>query len=446
MFQKDLKFSPDIKRLYLFHFFNGIALTVVANFLFVDKLLLRMNFDMQQFGFIKGIAWFLPVLLNLVLSPFILNLNRDKSIVACGYLMRVVIPYALLLLPELTGNKTVLTFGCATVLLTSLVFPILANNSIAALCKVHIPENYLGRHMSWIMTLWTAPGYILSILCSYYIDLHSNGGDGEFYSACFKIFFFTTVFQVFASLVIMRLTQETNNTDHKNTDAAFGDICLPFKDGQFRVVLAALFLTYLIVGMFTTFINPFLLNVKKLSMTDVSIIGAVASIMSAAFFPLWGKMTDRVGGRNVWCICALGLGTGIFCLLGHGIVFICIYALFCWGLTGGFFGCGLSISTQYLLLAKGKSRLINIYLAASSLAFGWGLMTGSILGGCILKWLKTMVSPEMPNVEFHIYFTYCALACFILVFFVSAIRERKTRMNSLQMVGEIFQETRSLFS
>ena len=50
-----VRMNSDIKKLYWFHFLNSIALTAVANFLFLDKLFLRMDLNMSQFGLIKGV-------------------------------------------------------------------------------------------------------------------------------------------------------------------------------------------------------------------------------------------------------------------------------------------------------------------------------------------------------------------------------------------------------
>ncbi len=71
----------EIGKLYLFHFFLSISLTAVASFLFLDRLLLRMGLSMSQFGVIKGLAFLVPVTLNLILAPYLARLGRDREIV-----------------------------------------------------------------------------------------------------------------------------------------------------------------------------------------------------------------------------------------------------------------------------------------------------------------------------------------------------------------------------
>ena len=57
--------NADIRRLYLFHVFNGLAVTIVANYLFIDRLFLRLGLNMSQFGLIKGLSLSLPFVVTL---------------------------------------------------------------------------------------------------------------------------------------------------------------------------------------------------------------------------------------------------------------------------------------------------------------------------------------------------------------------------------------------
>lgn len=82
----------DIKNLYLFHLFLSVSLTAVGSFLFIDRLFLRFGLSMSQFRLIKGTAFLVPVTLNLVLSPYIARLGRNREIVAVSYGLRVLFP------------------------------------------------------------------------------------------------------------------------------------------------------------------------------------------------------------------------------------------------------------------------------------------------------------------------------------------------------------------
>ncbi len=130
---------PNLQKIYLFHFFNKIAISVVANFLFLDRIFLRMGLNMQQFGAIKGLSYFIPMIINLLLSPLIGRLNRDREIVGIGYLIRVFLPLLFLLLPRYISDKTALSAAVTAVLLTVHIFPIVSNNCIQMLVRSNAP-------------------------------------------------------------------------------------------------------------------------------------------------------------------------------------------------------------------------------------------------------------------------------------------------------------------
>ena len=91
--------KSEIRKLYLFQLFLSVSLTVVASFLFLDRLFLRMGLSMSQFGVVKGLAFLIPVTVNLLLSPFLARLGKDRQILAISYLIRIFLPFSFLLLP-----------------------------------------------------------------------------------------------------------------------------------------------------------------------------------------------------------------------------------------------------------------------------------------------------------------------------------------------------------
>ena len=104
--------NSDIKKLLLYHLFNGIAISVVGNYLFLDAIFLRYGLDLKQFGFIKGVATWLPLAVGLMLSPALNRLQADKQIIGIVYLMRVALPFLLFLAASVPRPKVLgLQFG-----------------------------------------------------------------------------------------------------------------------------------------------------------------------------------------------------------------------------------------------------------------------------------------------------------------------------------------------
>ena len=433
--------KPDIKRLYFFHFFLSISLTAVSSFLFIDRLFLRMGLSMSQFGIIKGLAFLVPVTVNLLLSPYLARLGRDREIVAICYLLRVSVPFLFLLLPWIWEDTALLTAGCTVVFLTTMLFPMMGRNSAQALIRFHIPQADLGKHMGNILSLWLVPAFFLAIPCSWYIDLHSTGDDGEFYGAFLHVLLATTVFVLAAGWFMLKISPITA-ADNRRPRLGFKDIREPFQNRAFRVYLHASFMLSLVSTMILSFINPYLFNAQGLSMFEVSLIGVSVAILGVGLRRVWGSMCDRYGGKNVLRLSVVGVALGLFILTGEGLVPVLIFAALAWNTNEGVFGIGLVAGQQYLNLALSNEKKTNVYVAATSFVNGTGMFVGSLVGGFLLDWLAEKMNPEAPYGYYAIYFTYCALAYLVVGHFITALRERRRRVPSAELALQMYRAVR----
>ena len=432
--------SPEIRKLYLFHFFLSMALAVVSSFLFIDKILLRMGLNMSQFGVIKGLAFLGPVTLNLLLAPYLTRWGRDRHIVVSGYLLRVAFPYLLLVLPQLTEDTRLLTLGSTIVLLVTMVFPTLANNSISALCKAHIPRERLGHHMAHIVSLWTVPGFLLAIPCGWYIDRYGASSDPEFYRAFLHVLLATTIFVLPAGWVMLRLSR-LEKARRKLPRLGYRDIREPFANKAFRVYLNASFMLSLVSMMIIAFINPYLFRARGLSLLQVSLITTMVTLMGVGLRPLWGQIADHFGGKNILRVSVVGVAVALLFLTGEGLLFIVIFALLAWNTNEGLFGVGVFTGQRYLNLALSDEEKANIYIAATTFVNGVGMFCGSFLGGFLLDWLAVQIHPDLPYSHYRIYFTYCALAYLIVGQFVVALRERRRRVSSAELALAMYRRS-----
>jgi nitrate/nitrite transporter NarK len=438
--------KPNIRRLYLYHFFNTIAITVVSNYVFLDKLFLRMGLSMGQFGVIKGVSWFFPMLLNFLLSPFLLRLNKDRIIVATGYVLRVTIPFLLLLLPILTQDPAMKTLGVVIILLFAHVPPILANNSVQALIKVHIPKDELGHHLSRITLLWTLPGLLLAIPLSRYLDTFSAASDREFYAALFRIMLATAVFQSLSSFFILRI-DKPGPLSQEAKKAGFKAILDPFMDPPFRSLMNVALIYGIITFMVSSFINPFLIEGHGLSLGYISTISAGVSLLSVVLLPLWGRMCDRIGGRNIYRITVVGLALGIFALTGNGIGYVLLFAVFSWDGGRGIFGTGISTAQQYLTILLSNEKKSNIYLAAVTFSTGCGYLIGALLGGQLLEWIKLRINPDPAFAAdyYKIYYMLVGAMCLLLSQIALSIQDKHRPLKPHEVGMEMYRSVRSLF-
>ncbi len=434
--------SPALRKIYLFHLFNTIAISVVSNFLFLDRIFLRMGLNMQQFGFIKGFSFLLPMSINLLVSPFIGRLNRDREIVGIGYLIRVFLPLSFLLLPGRIDDKSAMAVAVMIILITIHIFPIIANNSIQMIVRHHIPQKVLGTHLSRITVVWTLPGFLLAIPLSRLVDAHTAGSDQVFYRTMFLIMFFTAIFEIAASLIILRLPRY-NPEHHKNL--RFSDILYPFRNDGFRNLLRVIVVFGILSSMITAFINPYLLNVQGLSMTLISVISAAVALLSILVLPFWGKLADHVGGKNIYGIAVIGLTIGILALLGKGIVFILIYALLSWEGSRGFFGSAIYSTQQYMIFTQSEESRRSVFFAASTFVFGLGWFLGSFFGGILLEWLRNIKGLSDPMTAYRIYFIICSIIGICLAWLTRLLKDDSEKKSAKRMASAMYRTARTLF-
>jgi len=434
--------SPNLRKIYLFHFFNTIAISVVANFLFLDRIFLRMGLNMQQFGFIKGFAYLLPMGINLLVSPFIGKLNRDREIVGIGYLIRVFLPLSFFLIPGRINDRSAMAVAVMVILVTVHIFPIIANNSIQMLVRYHVRQEVLGTHLSLITVVWTLPGFLLAIPLSKILDMHTSGTDQEFYRTMFLIMLFTALFEIIATIIIMRLPRH-NPEHHKNL--RFRDIFQPFKNEGFRNLLRVIVVSGMISSMIGAFINPYLLNVQNMSMTLISVISAAVSLLSILALPFWGKLADHVGGKNIYGLAAAGLTVGILALLGKGSGFILVYAFLSWQGSQGLFGSAIYSSQQFMIFTQSEESKRSVFFAASTFVFGLGWFLGSFFGGFLLEWLRNIRFFSNPMTSYRIYFFICSAVSLSLVWLTRALVDDSEKRSARKMGIAMYRTARTLF-
>lgn len=434
--------SPNLKKIYLFHFFNTIAISAVANFLFLDRIFLRMGLNMQQFGFIKGFAYLLPMGLNLLVSPFLGRLNRDREIVGIGYLIRVFLPLSFFLIPGRINDKSAIAVAVTVILIIVHIFPIIANNSIQMLVRYHVKKEVLGTHLSLITVVWTLPGFLLAIPLSRILDMHTAGTDQEFYRTMFLIMFSTALFEIFASIIIMKLPR---HAPEYNKSLRFKDILQPFKNVGFRNLLRVIVVSGMISSLIGAFINPYLLNVQGMSMTSISVISAGVSLLSILALPFWGKLADYVGGKNIYGVAVIGLTVGILALLGRGSGFVLVYAFLSWQGTQGFFGSAIYSTQQFMIFTQSDERKRSVFFAASTFIFGLGWFIGSFFGGIFLEWLRNIQLFSDPMTSYRIYFFICSGVSASLLWLTRFLDDDSEKRSAKRMGIAMYRTARTLF-
>jgi hypothetical protein len=443
---RNLQTTKDISLIYGFHLFNNIAITVAANFLFLDQLFLRMQLNLSHIGLIKGISYLIPMTVNLLLSPVIQRLNRDREIVAFAYLFRVSLPLLLLVFPQIGLEKNQLAAAVGLALVVIHIFPIVANNSVHVLISASIDVKSLGKHLGGLQLIWTLPGFLLAIPLSRYMDTFALQPDSEFYRGLFYCMAGTGVFQVVASGIILSLPRPDSGENASIEKFQwFYHIISPFRDKKFRLVLRVILLTTLFSSMVRDFINPYFLSVLQMNMGMISYFSAGVSVLSIVSFPLWGRAMDRIGGRNSYRIALAGLTLGIAALLGEGLLFIILFAILAWDGSRGVFGSGIQTIHQYLTMVNTPKGKRNTYFASATFAAGVGLFLGPSIGGIVLDALIGRLPIGEEAAAFRIYFIGAMAGLGSVMLFVHKLPHDRKHIPGRDMWLYIYRFSRSLF-
>jgi len=432
--------TSDLRKLYFYHIFNGIAISAVGNFLFLDSLFLRFGLDLKQFGVIKGIVTFLPLAVGLVLSPIVSRLQADRQVIAITYLFRVAVPFLLFLAASFTRDPKVLTVAFTIILSFTFMFPVIGNNCMQVVFKASISDNQLGKQLGIITVLWSLSASVAVIPCGWYLDRHSHGTDEEFLRALMTIFVVTTVMQLPASWLIWRLSPQKKSDDVAHQ--RWIDILEPFRHAAFRPLLVLLAALSALGAMVDAFINPYLFSTYKLTIYQVSTIDAGVMLAGLVLVPVWGSLIDRFGGKNVLRAGALGVGVGVLCLGVQGPLFLSLFVLLGWRGTGGIFGFASGISRQILVIALSDPGKTSIFVAAAGFVTGAGYFVGSLLGGNLLAWLAVRMRPEFQFDHFHIYYVFCGLALLLVGGLIAALPDSRPQLSPVEMAVAAWRSMR----
>lgn len=427
--------NRNLLYMYLYKILNSVSLTVVANYIFLDRIMLRSQINFEFFGYVKGIAIFIPVLINFVLAPFIQRIQKDRQIVAIGYTIRVLLPFLFIILPLYITDKTTLALLFILVFVCSLTPATLANNSFAVIFQRCIPQKVLGKHTGYLDLLSLLPLNLIAIPCAYILDVYSSGSDSQFYFGVFIILLITVFFQLPAAILIMKMTMdETQKTQVKYR---IKDLFAPFSDRAFRPVLNVSFVHYVLISMVSTYFFLYLMKVHNWSNSLITSLNAGVVILSLFSFPLWGLLNDRIGGKNVFRICIFGISTGLFFLSFNSTWAVFVFAILSWNMAKGLFGAGSMLTQKFLIYRFCAREQANIYMAAWNLTLGTGSLCGAFIASTLLTWLQTRFNEAYSADCYRVYFFSCLFMCMILLLTTINIREKCRQLSVFQCCNEI---------
>lgn len=448
--------SPALKRLYAYHALNSVVMCFITSSLFIDQLVLRAGVSMTQFGAVMAVGTLAASLVSFMASPVIAAGRSDRAVTIWAMGARCLTAGLFLLIPVLVTSPSSRTIAFGAAMVVFMLFGYLANTSLVSVCRMYVSPYEAGRHAAGLHIAWMLPGRVAAVLCGWYVARHANGSDAEFRGAVLVAAAVTSVAHIPGVFVLLRLGappppeasgSPTPTSVQANTTpprARLADLLAPYRDPVFRPFLYVQALHAGVLAMATTFVFAFLTIVQPLDRrwdsARFALIDSVMTIGGLALLPVWGRLADRLGGRNVLHLATLGMALSLLALAGGGTTLTFVFAILAWGGHTGLFGAGLTVGQRYIQLAHVNPARANVDLAALGLVGGVGYAIGATGGGLLLDTLTRALHGADAATAYQLYFAIAAVVLALVSIAVARLPDGRERLSRRSMLGALADE------
>jgi len=394
-----------------------VALSVVANGVFLDQLMLKLDIDIGDFGLIKSVMFLAPALSYQLAIPLLRRLDWPEQVCAYSYALRVSLPCLLPLFGIFGAGRGLITFAAMLILGFSGAMAAFANNSLSLIYRQTFPEDRYNHFMGKIMLLLNLPAVLINLGAAWILKYCENY-QGNTYLWIFCLLQICTVlFEIPAFKAIRRV----ESAPRKPVRFSFhpGDFLSPFRNPGYRRFLLFCSGFGVVFGIISTYFVVYLYNERHWSVMRVMIWSTLFSLISLVVSFHGGRRFDRSSFPALFTLLSalifLGtLATGFALNTTWGILLAMFFIWNGWGSTLG------AVLATVLNSAAGKlaSRENTIFfISLYSLTLNFGQFIGSAMAGSLLR----MVSRGLPEGVFNFqgFFRLSSLAAFLLLFFTA---------------------------
>ena len=293
----------DLKKLYLYNLLTSASLAVVADFIFIDLLLLRIGTGFAAIGAIKALIFFLPVLSYQLAAPLLNRWRHEESLCACCYVLRALIPALIPAAAVLGADDAALRWMSAALLPAALMLATFANNALMIVYHERFPQGKFNRCSGIVYMCFCLPGLALGFPASLLFDRVSKLADEKFFAAYLGAMLVCGVFQI-PAFFIMRSLGRAGQTERSAARGAElpapGGMLKPYRDRGYLGTLLVTFLHALAVGGGTAYIAGFCLKILDVSVSATFVLRTAAAGAGVVMLPVAGRFADRFGYRKVF--------------------------------------------------------------------------------------------------------------------------------------------------
>lgn len=376
----------NIWRLYGYNFFTALAITMVANFIFVDKLLMCLPIDRARFGVIKGFMFMASALLYMAFTPF-LQKNAglaDKFICVWAYLFRTALPVLLTVIAFFTADQEILTWSAIILLSTGMTLAAFANNGLMSLYRLVLPTEHFNRRVGTMNLLMSLPSSLMALVMAYILDQYDGADLSEFLFVYMILQIACILFEI-PAMILMKRLEIQGHVKRKSPHKIPNGFWMPWLDRTYVPIMLLVLFHGLVSGSWSAYLNVYLLDTMGLGMSILTLITLVLSLLLTATLPCSGYIADKIGYKRLFLILSSGslVGGILFCSFPGNYWVLIPFAILLWGgsisLFSGSFGYGLFAAGSKLA----RNCLTTSYISAFSVCRNGGLFLGALFGSLI---------------------------------------------------------------
>jgi len=234
-----------------------------------------------------------------------------------------------------------------------------------------------------------------------------------------------TLFALVAVIILNKLPDKPAAVI--KTDGDPGRLFEPLKDRSFRRLLKVFFVWNFAIGLSAPFFAPHMLNVLKMSFTQISLYSSAAALIAILLNKSWGKVIDRFGCKPVVAFTAFGIAIvpliWFFPRAGHLNILI-FESLF-----SGFLWAGFNLAAFNIPIANSPKQGRTTYLAMFSVVTGLSFFCASLIGGMLAQnWSGIHWHIGYQTViNYHMMFGISSCLRLLAAFLVLTFREPKEK-------------------
>ena len=400
-----------IRRLYLYNLLLSAALTVASNFTLIDRLLLRLEINLEFFGAIKCLMYLLPAIAYQLLAPRLQRLNRDVGICLLCYFLRLLLPTLLPFVAIFCHDHRLVSLACFVLLPMGMLFAAFANNSLMALYYRIVPESRYNYCIGMMNMFFSLPAIILAIPIAWVLDRFDGLSTPRFLLLFGAIQIGVALFEFPAFFVLRRLPVPPPPTAAKTA----ANPLEPYRHRSFRTLAALMFTHRLAAGLAMAYLTVYFLKVLGLSLTHLTTIGLVLCLLMNLALPYGGKVMDRFGYTRVFLLLTVGMAAGyaLFAWQWQRVWVILPFAILAWDGALSLFA-GLLIQGEYTASTRlAQPQWINSAIAAHSIACNGGYFCGLFAASALFHAVKRLSPGAELSVLLHTYY-WLVVPCFLL--------------------------------